>query len=694
MFLRSITVKNFKKFPELTVRFPADITIIRGPNEQGKSTLLSAIVAGLFYDPKKSNKDITALRAWNSEKLYEIALDIEHHGEDISVRKDFEKKELALKNTTTGETMTTAAAVAGYLYTIGALRSAALFENTACVKHDALARITEGKREIAQALEELMTSSGENVSADKILKKIGDIIAGLQRGIRGQAKTPGLLKQIDSDIAELTAKKEAIARELNDIGEKSRYCGELTAHYHAIVRELEIQRSQYRGNNDYFKTAEEVKKLHAQLEKVEADSTALKDIESKQEYLSFQLEKFKHVQAFDQAKWYAQREALSVKKAQLAHFNAEAKQTKNGGEKKSKTHIKKAHFLAALVLAAAGFLGFAYTPLFALWGLCAAAVVYSFVLKHGLVVHTPAVARTEASTLLHEIAVLEKQRDQILSESGVHNEDALLGVIKKVSEQAQEFAKLSSKREGILRERTLEDFTKERKELLRRIGIEEAKITDEQKASSPSGEVQRALELDIAKNEQDLSKLEKEIVRTEEVMRATPYDHEMLSKAEEDLEWKQQQRANAEYKLKTLEALYVALGEAKTKTIEKSRRAIEEYMQKYLPVATEGRYKNVTVKDDLSFEVWSEEKKGLIAPEEHLSKGTIDQFYLVARFAVLNLLNKGTKSLLLLDDPFAGFDASRKQHVREILQDMTRVFQIIIFTHSSEYDGWGETIEI
>ena len=183
-------------------------------------------------------------------------------------------------------------------------------------------------------------------------------------------------------------------------------------------------------------------------------------------------------------------------------------------------------------------------------------------------------------------------------------------------------------------------------------------------------------------------------MRTEEVLRATPYDHEMLAKAEEELEWKQQQRANAEYKLKTLELLYAALSEAKTKTIEKSRRAIEAYMQKYLPVATEGRYHNVTVKDDLSFEVWSEEKRGLIAPEEHLSKGTIDQFYLVARFAVLNLLNKGTKSLLLLDDPFAGFDASRKQKAHAILQDMTSVFQIIIFTHSSEYDAWWSVVTI
>ena len=115
----------------------------------------------------------------------------------------------------------------------------------------------------------------------------------------------------------------------------------------------------------------------------------------------------------------------------------------------------------------------------------------------------------------------------------------------------------------------------------------------------------------------------------------------MLGEIEEEFERKQQQKENITHKLATLEMLKGALEEAQAKTIAVSRGAIEEYMRKYLPVITDGRYDNVTVKDDLSFEVWSGEKKGLIVPEEHLSKGTIDQFYLIARFAVLNLLNKG-----------------------------------------------------
>jgi len=84
----------------------------------------------------------------------------------------------------------------------------------------------------------------------------------------------------------------------------------------------------------------------------------------------------------------------------------------------------------------------------------------------------------------------------------------------------------------------------------------------------------------------------------------------------------------------------------------------------------------------------------MIVPEENLSKGTIDQFYLLARFAILDILNKGVKSLVLLDDPFLGFDAGRKARTKEILADLSSAFQIIIFTHSPEYDDWGKVVEI
>ena len=103
MFLKSLYLKNFKRFDELKIDFPDDITVVIGPNEKGKSTLVSAIIAGLFYDPKKRNREIEVLRSWQSpDKFYEIKMEFEANGENCVLLKDFERKKIFFENQATG----------------------------------------------------------------------------------------------------------------------------------------------------------------------------------------------------------------------------------------------------------------------------------------------------------------------------------------------------------------------------------------------------------------------------------------------------------------------------------------------------------------------------------------------------------------------------------------------------------------
>lgn len=693
MYLRSIFVKNFKKFTELTAAFPSDISVVKGPNEQGKSTLLSAILAGLFFDPKKSNKDILSFKSWNSDKLYELDLEIEHQGELVRLHKNFETKELLLENATAKKKLVTFASISEYLFEIGALRSLPLFEHTACVRHDALSRMTEGKREISQALQELLTSSGENVSSDRVLKKIAALTVDIQRGLKQQAKNPGRLKQIEGELAELAKQKSALDAELKDIASKSAYLGTLAGEHQRAVAELGAKKKQYELNMVYFRVAEELKKLHGQLDQTEADMKTLQGCEQEKVKLNERLADYENIKTLDIRKWYAQKEAISVKKEKLTHAQEEANIMKVG-HKSSRVHMKLVHLVLSLVLFAAGFSGFMDKRLFALWVLFAFSFVYSFVLKRGLVVHTQKSVSTEASGFAHEIAILEKQLEKVLLDNGVKSEEELIDKAKEYNSLVQELVKLESKAEGILRSRPLAEFERSYNELTRRIAIEEQKVSDEQKAAPPTPQSQRLLEGEIERLGKETERLRRETEQIHTILHSSRADREALIAVEEEIEYRMTEQGRLERKVRMLEALAQSLSQAQANTIEKSRRAIEDYMRRYLLVLTDGRYDNVKVKDDLSFEVWSEEKKGMIVPEEHLSKGTIDQFYLIARFAVMDLLNKGVKSLVLLDDPFAGFDAKRRARAREVLADMTQKFQIIIFTHSSDYDSWGSVITI
>ena len=124
------------------------------------------------------------------------------------LHKNFETGEQYLENKTIKETLKTFKEIGDYLYKIGALRSQVLFENTACIMHDALPQLEKGSKHIAQALQELVTASGQNISADSVLKKAEVAIADMQKGLRQQAKYPGILKQLEEKIAALQIQKE------------------------------------------------------------------------------------------------------------------------------------------------------------------------------------------------------------------------------------------------------------------------------------------------------------------------------------------------------------------------------------------------------------------------------------------------------------------------------------------------------
>ena len=75
--------------------------------------------------------------------------------------------------------------------------------------------------------------------------------------------------------------------------------------------------------------------------------------------------------------------------------------------------------------------------------------------------------------------------------------------------------------------------------------------------------------------------------------------------------------------------------------------------------------------------------------------GTIDAVYLAARFALIKILFSGSvRPLVILDDPFHNLDNRRKEKAKEILKEFSKNFQILLFTHSDEYDGWGTVVTI
>ena len=105
-----------------------------------------------------------------------------------------------------------------------------------------------------------------------------------------------------------------------------------------------------------------------------------------------------------------------------------------------------------------------------------------------------------------------------------------------------------------------------------------------------------------------------------------------------------------------------------------SRRA-QEWMRRL----TNGRYTRLTLSEDLSLLAAAEEE----ALQEILwrSDGTVDQLYLALRLAVAEVLTPHAP--LVLDDVFVRFDDQRLRCAMDILSELAREKQVILFTCQS-----------
>lgn len=119
-----------------------------------------------------------------------------------------------------------------------------------------------------------------------------------------------------------------------------------------------------------------------------------------------------------------------------------------------------------------------------------------------------------------------------------------------------------------------------------------------------------------------------------------------------------------------------------------ARRAFRPYLKRsldeHLSRITGGRYSDAEIDDDLRITVMAPET-GRMIMAELLSRGTQDQIYFVERLAIVDLLDATNERLpLLLDEPFAHFDAGRLEAGCELVAAASEQRQIVLFTTHPE----------
>jgi uncharacterized protein YhaN len=124
-----------------------------------------------------------------------------------------------------------------------------------------------------------------------------------------------------------------------------------------------------------------------------------------------------------------------------------------------------------------------------------------------------------------------------------------------------------------------------------------------------------------------------------------------------------------------------------------ARDELEPRIGVYLSRITQGCYDKVEADDDLNLRVFSQEKGDWVTPDSgELSRGTVDQLYLAARLALLDLLYRDTKPPLLLDDPFVKFDPERRGQAMALCKEIAQDHQVLLFTCSDAYNIFADNV--
>lgn len=293
---------------------------------------------------------------------------------------------------------------------------------------------------------------------------------------------------------------------------------------------------------------------------------------------------------------------------------------------------------------------------------------------------TAAVARLAAS--------IEILRAQLGLEAATPTEiaaalDALEQRRRDAAEQIQVVATARKQREVLLENSTLERLESdaatlnERLEAEGRVNGEVGDVGDLETRLARLSNQRHEVQIQVEKLATSLE--------TQEAGAPDPVEIEVeLALVRQRIETIEAHRAALRIALDTLEA-------AAAETYRLYAPPLNSALVEHLPRLTGGRYTDAVVREDLSILVTAPETNERISVEE-LSRGTRDQIFLAQRLAIANLLDEtGGRAPLLLDDPFAHFDATRLALAVDLLGEMAETRQIVLFSEDERVAELAES---
>lgn len=187
----------------------------------------------------------------------------------------------------------------------------------------------------------------------------------------------------------------------------------------------------------------------------------------------------------------------------------------------------------------------------------------------------------------------------------------------------------------------------------------------------------------------DLAEAEQEAARLSAAIETTLGGHRARCEVEEDL-------ARYDNEVRSLERFASALRVANDVLQEATEEVHRDFAPRLahslgqsLSRVTQGRYRLAYVDpSDFSIGVGAPETRDVVHIGQ-LSIGTQEQAYLLLRIELARMLSASGETLpIIMDDPFVNFDDKRLQNTLELLTEISKENQLLLFTKDAFISQW------
>jgi DNA repair exonuclease SbcCD ATPase subunit len=698
MRITRLALKDVKRHADVEFELAPGLTIVRGPNEAGKTTIQQAIELGLFRRATTEARDLGGIKRWGAAGEPTITIDFED--EDIRGRlvKTFAGAKGTAELTTEQGVERDPAAIEHVISSLTGLPTERFFMATASVHHHDLAELKDPDT-LRDRLQQSMSGATRGTYTAK--RKLEEAI---RRHRSEGPKNPGYLKVARAEVERLEADAAAGEEGLRELESERRMLAEARDRRAAVEAQLADQQQ---GQ----KAAERAVELQARGAAAEQRYATLKRAA---ELLSDigRLDD-SHPSSIPLLELRAIVERVRSLEYKMSEIRAElASEPEISYDAIPEPRWRRLAGVAGLLVVAAGLVLVAGVLLDQLLvGGVVAAVIAVMALLAGLrslrlrsqVIDVQQQNQLRANEIDRRLRGRSQRVDELRESERSRNEDlATLGLaqvsdaeelLNAETEHAAAIDKLRAEYHGLLGHELLEQEVAEQRD-------QAAAEADEcRHALAGLGEIGAQPEKSLAVYRAAVERLQTERegamaaeMQADARLDANKSDAEQVAANVEGLGSATEQLRQVERRLRVYELTLAAIQAAEAATMQKAARFLERQMARDIGRITGGRYRRLKVDETkLEFSVYSAESGEWVSASQ-LSRGTIDQLYLCARLGIVRQITQPASPPLIFDDPFVTFDTERALRAIELLRDVAGELQVIYLTSSDRYDHLADRV--